>query len=144
MFHRLNVPVFLYGGWYNLFQRGTIDDFIEIDHESGPAVRAGERLVEGSWGHGLYGPRIGEIYFGDKIIKDLAAEELRWLDHYVKGAAVFFNGHCIRLEISSSNFPTFPRNSNTGDEPEKDIRFVKAEQTIHHGASEPPMLTCPC
>ena len=29
---------------------------------------------------------------------------------------VFLKGHCIRLEISSSNFPRFDRNLNTGGE----------------------------
>ena len=29
---------------------------------------------------------------------------------------VFAPGHCIRLEVSSSNFPRFDRNLNTGGE----------------------------
>lgn len=87
VFKKLNIPVFLYGGWYDLFQQGTIEDFLKIDHESGPAARAGERLVEGPWGHGLYGPKIGDVDFGKKIVVDLQAKELRWLDHYVRGIA---------------------------------------------------------
>ena len=31
-------------------------------------------------------------------------------------ANVFLPGHRIRLEVSSSNFPRFDRNSNTGEE----------------------------
>lgn len=85
VFKKLNIPVFLYGGWYDLFQQGTIEDFLGIDHSSSPAARAGERLVEGPWGHGLYGPKIGDVDFGKKIVLDLRAREVRWLDHYVRG-----------------------------------------------------------
>jgi hypothetical protein len=46
---------------------------------------------------------------------------------------VFLKGHRIRLEISSSNFPAFSRNTNTGGEPEKDSQFRVAHQTIYHG-----------
>ncbi|MGH9470086.1 MAG: CocE/NonD family hydrolase [Terriglobia bacterium] len=84
-FRKLNIPVFLYGGWYDLFQQGTIEDFLKIDHQAGARARAGERLIEGPWGHGLYGPKIGDKDFGNKIVVDIRAKELRWLDHYVRG-----------------------------------------------------------
>ncbi len=47
---------------------------------------------------------------------------------------VFLVGHRIRVEISSSNFPRFDRNPNTGglvaDANAKDVR--KATQTVYH------------
>jgi putative CocE/NonD family hydrolase len=43
---------------------------------------------------------------------------------------VFKKGHVIRLEISSSNFPRFDRNLNTGRN-----RYLKASEDIN---SEPP------
>ena len=46
---------------------------------------------------------------------------------------VFKAGHRIRIEISSSNFPRFDRNPNTG-RPIADERELRiARQTIHHG-----------
>lgn len=47
---------------------------------------------------------------------------------------VFKQGHRIRLDISSSFFPFFGRNHNTGNPPASDIEFVIAEQTIHHSS----------
>src|SRR5207237_8382578 len=36
---------------------------------------------------------------------------------------VFLSGHRLRLEISSSNFPRFDRNLNTGEDPERGSRW---------------------
>jgi hypothetical protein len=45
---------------------------------------------------------------------------------------VFLKGHKIRLEISSSNFPRFDRNLNTGKSAAESADFVKATNTIYH------------
>lgn len=56
---------------------------------------------------------------------------------------VFLKGHCIRLEVSSSNFPTFSRNTTTGKESEKDTRLVEAQQTVFHPADRASYLQVP-
>jgi uncharacterized protein len=53
---------------------------------------------------------------------------------------VFLKGHRIRMEISSSNFPRFDRNSNTGGLVEQAAKLSKANQTIYHDASHPSCL----
>ena len=45
---------------------------------------------------------------------------------------VFLAGHRIRLEISSSNFPRFDRNLNTGERFGEGTRGVTAHQTVYH------------
>ncbi len=45
---------------------------------------------------------------------------------------VFLKGHRLRLEISSSNFPRFDRNLNTGEDQGHGTRWVKATNTICH------------
>jgi putative CocE/NonD family hydrolase len=45
---------------------------------------------------------------------------------------VFLPGHRIRLEISSSNFPHFDRNLNTGEPFGEGTRGIQARQTIFH------------
>jgi hypothetical protein len=47
---------------------------------------------------------------------------------------VFLPGHKIRVEISSSNFPRFDRNPNTGHPFGADAELRKATQTVHHEA----------
>uniref|UniRef100_UPI003B97D67A CocE/NonD family hydrolase C-terminal non-catalytic domain-containing protein n=1 Tax=Klebsiella pneumoniae TaxID=573 RepID=UPI003B97D67A len=45
---------------------------------------------------------------------------------------VIFKGHRMRLEISSSNFPHFDRNLNSGNPAATDSSMVVAQQTICH------------
>ena len=56
---------------------------------------------------------------------------------------VFKAGHRIRLEVSSSNFPRFDRNLNTGNHPGTDAEMRVADQTIYHDAQRPSHVTLP-
>ena len=56
---------------------------------------------------------------------------------------VFLKGHRIRLEVSSSNFPRFDRNLNTGKDAATDAAFVKATNTVYHDAAHPSALVLP-
>jgi len=47
---------------------------------------------------------------------------------------VFQPGHRIRIEVASSAFPKYTRNTNTGNELATDTETVIAENTIYHGA----------
>jgi putative CocE/NonD family hydrolase len=55
-------------------------------------------------------------------------------------ANVFRKGHRIRLEISSSNFPRFDRNPNTGGPIADETRLLQARQTIYHDREHPSHL----
>jgi len=55
----------------------------------------------------------------------------------------FLPGHRIRLEISSSNFPHFDRNLNTGEDPATGTKMQKATQTIYHSAKYPSYILLP-
>ncbi|MDQ2855924.1 MAG: CocE/NonD family hydrolase [Acidobacteriota bacterium] len=56
---------------------------------------------------------------------------------------VFKAGHRLRLYISSSNFPRFNRNPNTGESMLGASRMVKARQTIYHDGTYSSSLTLP-
>jgi hypothetical protein len=56
---------------------------------------------------------------------------------------VFKAGHRIRLYVSSSNFPRFNRNLNTGEPNLGATRLVKATQTIYHDSQHPSALVLP-
>ena len=55
----------------------------------------------------------------------------------------FLPGHRIRLEVSSSNFPRFDRNLNTGEDAATGTRMEVATQTIHHSARYPSHVVLP-
>ena len=56
---------------------------------------------------------------------------------------VFRQGHKLRLEISSSNFPRFDRNLNTGRSAASTGAYVMAANTILHDAEHPSALILP-
>jgi uncharacterized protein len=58
-------------------------------------------------------------------------------------ANLFKMGHRLRLEISSSNFPRFDRNLNTGQPLGKTSELVPAFQTVFHDAQYPSHILLP-
>lgn len=56
---------------------------------------------------------------------------------------VFGKGHRIRLDISSSNFPRFDVNPNTGEPLNNNRRWAVAENTIYHDAQHPSHIVLP-
>jgi len=56
---------------------------------------------------------------------------------------LFKAGHRIRLYVSSSNFPRFNRNLNTGEPIAGSTRMTKAIQRIYHDAQHPSALVLP-
>lgn len=55
----------------------------------------------------------------------------------------FAKGHRIRLEISSSNFPRFDRNLNTGGRNFDEVEGVIARNTLHHSKKYPSHIVLP-
>lgn len=53
----------------------------------------------------------------------------------------FAPGHRLRIEVSSSNFPRFDRNLNTGGNNYDETSFVVARNAVHHSAQYPSSLT---
>jgi predicted acyl esterase len=56
---------------------------------------------------------------------------------------VFLKGHRVRLEISSSNFPRFDRNPNTGRPIAEETELRKAYQTVYHDRARPSYVLLP-
>lgn len=56
---------------------------------------------------------------------------------------VFLPGHRIRLEVSSSNFPRFDRNPNTGRPFARHAEVAVAEQRVYHTGAYPSRLVLP-
>ena len=56
---------------------------------------------------------------------------------------VFLPGHKLRLEVSSSNFPRFDRNLNTGEEQASGTRRNTATNVIYHDKAHPSALLLP-
>jgi predicted acyl esterase len=56
---------------------------------------------------------------------------------------VFKAGHRVRVYVSSSNFPRFSRNLNTGEKTSAGAAMIRAKQTIYHDADHPSAVVLP-
>ncbi|MDO8412981.1 MAG: CocE/NonD family hydrolase [Gallionellaceae bacterium] len=63
--------------------------------------------------------------------------------HLWPTSMVFKTGHKLRLEISSSNYPRYDRNPNTGNNIATEEKIISAVQKVFHGASALSKLTLP-
>ncbi len=55
----------------------------------------------------------------------------------------FVKGHRIRLDLSSSNFPRFDLNPNTGEPLQQHRRMISADNTIYHNAARASHVVLP-
>ncbi len=55
----------------------------------------------------------------------------------------FLPGHRIRLDVTSSDFPNFDRNHNTGGEDWAESELRVARQTVFHDSDRLSVLTLP-
>ncbi len=84
-FDKVKVPVHTSGGWFDIFLAGTINGYVGMRQHGGtPEARRAARLVIGAWGHGR-SQKYGDLDFGPANNTDLADDELRFYNHYLKG-----------------------------------------------------------
>lgn len=84
-------------------------------------------------------------YRGDRHSRDLIepGQVYRLVVRPFPTANVFKRGHRIRLDISSSNFPRFDVNPNTGEPLGENRRMIDADNTIYHEAGNASHITLP-
>jgi putative CocE/NonD family hydrolase len=92
---------------------------------------------------GILRARYRESFSEPKLLEPEQIYELH-LDLWAT-SNVFQSGHRIRLEVSSSNFPRFDRNTNTGGtiETETERDFVQAVNRVYHDSTHPSHLILP-
>jgi putative CocE/NonD family hydrolase len=53
----------------------------------------------------------------------------------------FDAGHRLRIEVSSSNFPRFDRNLNTGGSNYDEVKGAVAHNAVHHSRQYPSQIS---
>lgn len=85
-YSRIKVPAFHVGGWYDLFEGGTLRNYMGIKAHGGTeAAREGQRLLIIVGGHAGLGRKVGDVDFGAQSVQDLDEIMLDWYDGLLKG-----------------------------------------------------------
>ena len=102
------------------------------DYPEGYAMNLEDRIIRVRWSEGFETPHLlkpGEIR---KVTINLIGVVNR-----------FVKGHRIRVDISSSNFPYFDVNPNTGERPGYSTHSVIAINTVYHDSEHPSHINLP-
>jgi len=65
----VNWPIAFVGGWFDIFQQGTLDAFTTIQQRGGPNTRGDVHLLMGAWTHAVNNTQVGEQVFPDSAKK---------------------------------------------------------------------------
>ncbi|HTR62249.1 MAG TPA: CocE/NonD family hydrolase [Candidatus Binataceae bacterium] len=87
---KINVPALNIGGWYDIFQGGTLRNFLGMRSKGATdAARAGQRLLVGPWNHAVpFQNVVGNVDFGFQsgaISADVDGAQLKFFDQHLKG-----------------------------------------------------------
>jgi predicted acyl esterase len=78
---KVHVPVYNWGGWYDIFAQGNVDNFVGLQ-ATGAALAAGnQKLMMGPWGHG----QIEEVKYPPNSVINTTEEAMRWFDYWLNG-----------------------------------------------------------
>jgi len=81
-YDKILVPAYHVGGWYDIFLRGTLQNYVGIkDHGGSDAARSNQRLLIGPWTHG---GELGRPDLGPSARFNLDELTFRWYDHLLK------------------------------------------------------------
>jgi putative CocE/NonD family hydrolase len=85
-FEKIKVPGLHVAAWYDVFQDGSIRNYLGIKRAGGTeAARQNQRLVVIPGGHAGFGRKIGEVDFGPAAQLSTWDLALRWFDWHLRG-----------------------------------------------------------
>lgn len=79
--HKYQVPVYNYGGWYDIFAQGNIDNFTGLQSRGGGLAAGNQKLIMGPWAHG----KVEEVTYPANSAVNAVDEALRWFDYWLAG-----------------------------------------------------------
>jgi predicted acyl esterase len=84
---QIHIPIYNYGGWYDIFNQGNIDNFVGLQKKAAAPGAGSQKLIMGPWGHGQleevkYPTNAGNGAFGGNLSSELA---MRWFEYWLLG-----------------------------------------------------------
>ncbi len=86
---KIDVPALNFGGWYDIFQGGTIRNYVGMKARGSTETARHPRLMMGPWFHSLPLPSmVGQVDMGFRagaVSSDVDGLQLEFFDHWLKG-----------------------------------------------------------
>jgi predicted acyl esterase len=79
----IRIPIYNVGGWYDIFNGGTVDNFEYLQNEGADGARGNQKLLMGPFGHGQLSGDLA--YPGSDRLSLGGDQEIRWFDYWLKG-----------------------------------------------------------
>jgi len=79
----IQIPIFNVGGWYDIFNGGSVDNFEYLQNQGAPGARGNQKLLMGPFGHGQLSGDLA--YPGSDRLTLGGDQEIRWFDYWLKG-----------------------------------------------------------
>ena len=76
-----DIPMYFLGGWYDIFVRGTVNNFAGLTEGRTSPIK----MMMGPWEHSLGVQVTGDVDSGPEAVVDITAERLRWFDQILMG-----------------------------------------------------------
>lgn len=76
-----DIPVFMIGGWYDLFSSGTTETYMALKR----TIKGPVHLIMGPWIHHMNGRTHGQVDFGPDAVVDMTPARRAWYDRWLKG-----------------------------------------------------------
>lgn len=97
----ITVPCLHFGGWYDTFSPGTVNNYAELARRAGDRTER-HRLIMGPWVHIPWAPIVGGHDFGAEAINRINELQLHWFDHWLKDQPTDL-GPPVRLFVIGAN-----------------------------------------
>jgi len=79
----IRIPIYNVGGWYDIFNGGSVDNFEYLQNHGAAGARGNQKLLMGPFGHGAL---TGDLaYPGSDRLSLGGDQEIRWFDYWLKG-----------------------------------------------------------
>ena len=93
----IHVPVYSVGGWYDNYVESDLDAFSILTKHN-----HSDRILIGPWAH-VFSATFANVSYGKDSLVSLRPEQLKWFDHWLKGADIPEPQHPIRLFVMGTN-----------------------------------------
>jgi uncharacterized protein len=105
----IELPMLHIGGWFDTYMRGTLRSY------QASSKKYVQHLIVGVWAHLPWGRKVGSIDYGADAVSFCDRAQIRWFDHFLKGAEL--TDPPVQLFEMGSNqwrsFSEFPNSSQT-------------------------------